>query len=369
MPLPLKTRFSNLEINPSPTNSNNGLYAPQLTKEQITDIPTAAKVNGGIWYNKDTKHLEAVVDDVVEIVQVGPSGQGDVVGPAGSTKGNIAIFDDTTGKLIADSGVDIVQVPTPLPLLNLSNSLKNNSLDDSNINVNEIGNLGHVKFTNGLGLIFVDSLMPVEFISNSFGGDSQVCSLFTGGLPSSSTSPSALLELQSDSGALLLSRMTTTERNALSAPSGANGMLLFNKTSVTFDGFDGTNWRTLPMLNTNGTLTAAEPLASANLATKNYVDTSIGAIPTAKVTLVGNVTGTGNVGTSITTTLNMTLDQIPVPAASVNLNSKKIISLLDPTSAQDAATKNYVDTSTLIAPATAKYIVQTANATLTNDSP
>ena len=33
------------------------------------------------------------------------------------------------------------------------------------------------------------------------------------------------------------------------------------------------------------------------------------------------------------------------PAANINLNSKKIVSLLDPTAAQDAATKNYVDTN------------------------
>jgi hypothetical protein len=42
---------------------------------------------------------------------------------------------------------------------------------------------------------------------------------------------------------------------------------------------------------------------------------------------------------------NKTLDAITVPAADVNLSTHKLLNVVDPTGAQDAATKNYVDNS------------------------
>lgn len=99
--------------------------------------------------------------------------------------------------------------------------------------INQIGNLGAVQFVNGLGLIFVDSLMPVEFILNDLGTDEQVCSLFTGGLPSDSSSPSALIELKSSTGVLLLSRLNQTEIDNLVLPT--TGMIVFN-TSIGSNG-------------------------------------------------------------------------------------------------------------------------------------
>jgi hypothetical protein len=84
---------------------------------------------------------------------------------------------------------------------------------------------------------------------------------------------------------------------------------------------------------------ATDPKDLVNLETlQSYISN----IPTS-IVLEGDVTGTGNVGTPIETTLELTLDQIKLAGNNVDLNNHKIINLIDPTDPQDAATKHYVD--------------------------
>lgn len=61
-------------------------------------------------------------------------------------------------------------------------------------------------------------------------------------------------------------------------------------------------------------------------------------------TPVVNFKGKDSAGTVFTYTLG-TLDKIQAPAANVSLNTHKLTNVVDPTAAQDAATKNYVDTA------------------------
>jgi hypothetical protein len=347
MPLPPITRFSAIDTKASPTNKNNGLYAPELNQAQIDSIPTKTKHNGGIWYNTGNNTLEARINNNTVPLA---AGNGNVSGPANAANNNIAVFDGTTGKVIKDSGVSINKVPVLAP------SFRDAAFSMAPVNVNEIGNLGHIRFINDVSSIYVDTLTSLRF----FPYNDQVCSVFTSevGSGGGSTSESALLEIHTDSGALLLSRLTTSQRDGLGVVSGidgTNGMLLFNTDTLTFNGYDGTNWRTIPQLNTDGRLdlnnkniiNLLDPLNAQDAATKAFVEAAVSGIPTATITLAGDVTGSGLVTSPITTTLALTLDQIKAPVANVSLSNKNITNLLDPTTAQQAATKNYVDTRTI----------------------
>ena len=65
----------------------------------------------------------------------------------------------------------------------------------------------------------------------------------------------------------------------------------------------------------------------------------------SSVTVAGNAIALGSSLAAATLAGSMALSDIAVPTASVAMNSQKITGLLDPTSAQDAATKAYVDAS------------------------
>lgn len=145
--------------------------------------------------------------------------------------------------------------------------------------------------------------MPVEFITNDFGPGSQVCSLFTGDLPSSSTTPSALVELQSTTGAFLISRMTTAERDALTAP--AAGMMIFNTTPIPgqFNFYDGTTWITFSTGSGVPPVTMDFQILSSGTGTpiwySTYIDTGNPLFNLSIGTNAGNSSITGSYNTLI----------------------------------------------------------------------
>lgn len=75
-------------------------------------------------------------------------------------------------------------------------------------------------------------------------------------------------------------------------------------------------------------------------------DVGLGNVPNIDATLRSNHTGSqiaSTISDFDTQVRTSRLDQMAVPSGSVNLNSQKIVALLDPTSDQEAATKAYVD--------------------------
>lgn len=212
-------------------STNGGVLIPRLSQKIIDEMTV---INGMFYYNTDEETFDFNADGVT--IPIG-SATGDVLGPDESVDGNIAIFDGATGKIIADSGVPINQVPAPVPHL-----IRGFSPAAPMVNVNQIGNLGHIQFVNDSGLVFVDSLVGIQLITNTFSFDpneDQVCSLITGGLPGSSTTPSCLLELQSDTGALVVSRMGTTDLENLHS---TNGMIVYDTDVHKFKMFEGGAW-------------------------------------------------------------------------------------------------------------------------------
>ncbi len=68
------------------------------------------------WFTDAVRRLflhSKAQDARLDALEAAPGG-GDVVGPGVSVDRNIAIFDDTTGKLIADSGVAMDDVVTAM---------------------------------------------------------------------------------------------------------------------------------------------------------------------------------------------------------------------------------------------------------------
>ena len=96
---------------------------------------------------------------------------------------------------------------------------------------------------------------------------------------------------------------------------------------------------------TNKIVNLGDPTAAQDAATKNYVDTQIGGIDEVVEDLTpqlgGNLDVQANSITTSTTDGNIVLN--PNGTGTVDVSTSRITSVNDPSNAQDAATKNYVD--------------------------
>ena len=159
-------------------------------------------------------------------------------------------------------------------------------------------------------------------------------------------------------------------QNLATAPSSPIvGLIYYNTNAKQLSIWSGTSWDAASGSGT-GTVTSITIVAPADFTVTNPTITSAGTVTVAWATENANLFHAGPtsggaaapswrlmVASDVPKTLDHTwitdfdtevrlsrLDQLAAPIAPLSLNSQRITSLADPTAAQDAATRNYVDT-------------------------
>jgi len=144
-------------------------------------------------------------------------------------------------------------------------------------------------------------------------------------------------------------------QNLGSAPATpVKGQLYFDTTTNSLYFWDGTTWQVAkggtggpPTGAAGGSLTGNYPNPTINTGAVTSAMILDGTITAANKDGIATLASLRTVGTGALQAMagNTTLSSIAAPTASVSLNNQKIVNLLDPSAAQDGATKNYVDNS------------------------
>jgi hypothetical protein len=218
-------------------SDNGALLISRLTEGERDSMVVT---DGMIVYNLTT-HMFNLYENGAWILL--GAGNGDVTGPPGAVPNNIATFADASGKVLQDSGVNIALVPPPL------------GAGFTSLNVTEVSEIDIISYKSDVGLILAhnngldtDSIIMGFF--TDFSSPYEHTVLITDGLQKAPTTVSALLELSSDVGALLISRMHTDSRNLLDSE---NGMIIYNLDTNTFDVYQNGLWQSL---GTGGSVTS-----------------------------------------------------------------------------------------------------------------
>ena len=217
------TQLSSLQINYKDENSCFNLPIVTTAERDAlvnTDDPAKPIKDGTMVYNSEATSGQVYQNG--EWVNVG----------GGDPAANVVTSEDNGQKdylvayagndrTVKDSGVKISEVKKAQTQKNDVNATPLYQL--SNLGALQFGSNDNVADT---GVILVDGLTPVTFQTQGTGADSRVCTVINGELGEGSSSPSALLEINSTEGAFLPSRLTTAQRDALTDPQ--NGYICYN---------------------------------------------------------------------------------------------------------------------------------------------
>ena len=234
----------------SNTNAGASAYAVLLLYNDVGD-------SAGLFMNSDTNGGRLVLESS-NTSGVDMAAQEDIRFSTGGSEririlnnGRVGIGTDS-----ADSKFEIEDATAGTTLqARVTHSNNSNAASHSALHVNTGGSSGGdpvVQFaiasvSAASWTIGVDNSDSDKFkVSNdtTLGSNDRLAILAAGnvGIGTASPATSAMLEIASTTGALLLPRMTTTERNALTA---ANGMLIYNTTDGKFQGYEAGAWTNL----------------------------------------------------------------------------------------------------------------------------
>lgn len=187
-------------------SDNAAFLCTRLFQESIDSLVAD---DGMLTYNKTTSQFNMRVGGIWENI-----GEGDVIGPDSSITGDIAIFADESGKLLADSGINIALANPPSPLIPQIDPFL------------RISNFSELSFTSVENALTIDDRLVAVFTLPDLTLEPNT--IFT----DSTFNPdgpltSALLQINSTRATFLNARMSSPQVTALNP---VDGMQVYDKT-------------------------------------------------------------------------------------------------------------------------------------------